>query len=85
MYIQKCELITFIALGDDIPLQILRNANAQKQDYILGLLIIMMMADHKIENIELTFIGETAFKIGMSRERVHKISNQVMKMYAQSC
>ena len=79
------ELITFIALGDDIPLQILRNANAQKQDYILGLLIIMMMADHKIENIELTFIGETAFKIGMSRERVHKISNQVMKMYAQSC
>lgn len=48
-------------------------------------MIIMMMVDHKIEDAELTLIGETAFKIGMSRERVREISDQVMEMYAQSC
>lgn len=47
--------------------------------------IIMMMVDHKIEDAELTLIGETAFKIGMSRERVREISDQIMEMYAQSC
>jgi len=60
-------------------------ADIEKQDYILGLMIIMMMVDHKIEDAELTLIGETAFKIGMSRERVREISDQVMEMYAQSC
>lgn len=79
------ELMTFITMGDVIPLQILRNAGTKKQDYILGLMIIMMMVDHKIEDAELTLIGETAFKIGMSRERVREISDQVMEMYAQSC
>ena len=78
------ELMTFITMGDVIPLQILRNAGTTCAIERTGG-IIMMMVDHKIEDAELTLIGETAFKIGMSRERVREISDQVMEMYAQSC
>ena len=77
------ELIAFIAMG--VPLQILRNAETKKQDWILGLIIIMMMADNKIDDAELTLVAELALKIGIPQDRFRRVSEEVIQMHAQSC
>ena len=79
------ELIAFIAMGDGVPLQILRNAETKKQDWILGLIIIMMMADNKIDDAELTLVAELALKIGIPQDRFRRVSEEVIQMHAQSC
>ena len=79
------ELIAFIAMGDGVPLQILRNVETKKQDWILGLIIIMMMADNKIDDAELTLVAELALKIGIPQDRFRRVSEEVIQMHAQSC
>lgn len=78
------ELISYIIMGENFATMTLQKSSARKQDFVLGLILIMMLADNNIEDAELTFAAEYALKIGMSQERFHRISNEIIKLHTNS-